>query len=324
MPPRTAANTILPGPPFAKLAQAFLGYIRVEVGMRPLSVEAYARDIRDLLDDLAGRGVGSPEAITPSHLAEHAARLSADRGLAGSSVARHLATIRVFGRWLAATGRTDADITSLLETPSRWKKVPGVLSPGQMKRLLAAPEPPERADASALPLWQRDRAILELMYSSGLRASEVGQLEVSGVVQELGVLRVLGKGDKQRLVPMGEPAQQTLNEYLEHCRPRLVEIGLAKGDRRDDGRVFLTRSGRPIERVRVWQLVKKWAGIAGLGHVHPHTLRHSFATHLLAGGADLRLVQELLGHADIATTQIYTHVDRSALKATHARFHPRG
>jgi len=312
----------LPDGPLAKTARAFLGYLRTEAGLLPSSVEAYARDIRDLGNDLAAQGVTSPTDITPKILADHASRLSSDRGLSGSSVARHLATIRVFGRWLAATRRVEHDTTTLLETPSRWKKLPGVLTPGQVRRLLEAPQ--ENSEKpETIPLWQRDRAILELMYASGLRASEVGRLELTGIIDELGVLRLTGKGDKQRLVPMGEPAHNALGAYLHEIRPKLVEVGLAKGERRDDGRVFLTRSGRPIERVRVWQIVKKWASVAGLGHVHPHVLRHSFATHLLAGGADLRLVQELLGHSDISTTQIYTHVDRSGLKATHARFHPR-
>ncbi len=315
---------LLPGPPWEAVARAFLGYLRVEVGLLPASVEAYARDLRDLCSDLSDMGVEGPGGITPRHLSDHAANLSADRGLSGSTVARHLATIRVFGRWLQATGRIAENPTTLLETPSRWKKLPGVLSPNQMKRLLAAPGPGEaRSGPPPLPLWLRDRAILELMYSSGLRASEVGRLETTGVIETIGALRLIGKGDKQRIVPMGEPAQAALGAYMEECRPLLVEVGLAKGERRDEGRVFLTKAGRPIERVRVWQVVKKWAATAGLGHVHPHVLRHSFATHLLAGGADLRLVQELLGHADIATTQIYTHVDKSGLKATHRRCHPR-
>ncbi|MEM7622641.1 MAG: tyrosine-type recombinase/integrase, partial [Planctomycetota bacterium] len=172
-------------------------------------------------------------------------------------------------------------------------------------------------------LWIRDRAVLEIMYASGLRASEVGAIGTSEYTSSIGVLRVLGKGDKQRLVPMGEPAQVWLERYLAEVRPKLVAAGLASGDRRDKGRIFLTRSGRPIERVRVWQIVKKWSAVAGLAGVHPHMLRHSFATHLLHGGADLRVVQELLGHADIGTTQVYTHVDKRHIRATLDTCHPR-
>ncbi len=304
---------------------AFLGYLRVECGMAPATIEAYGRDLRRLLIDLTESGADTPDGVTPQHLAGHIARLGRD-GLSGATVARHLATIRVFFRWLLARREIKDNPTELLLTPTRWKRVPGVLSPGQMRRLVEAPAPSDKPAAGA-PLWVRDRAILELMYSSGLRASEVGAIGLTDVLDTLGALRVLGKGSKQRLVPMGEPAQDWLGRYLDECRPALAARGRdpAKhgGKLLDQGRVFLTKSGRPIERVRVWQIVKKYAARSGLADVHPHTLRHSFATHLLAGGADLRVVQELLGHADITTTQIYTHVDQSQLKTMHARCHPR-
>jgi len=167
-------------------------------------------------------------------------------------------------------------------------------------------------------LYLRDRALLELLYSCGLRASEVADLQVNDYKRALGVVLVTGKGDKQRLVPIGVPAQRAVETYLDECRPRVArDPGLAQD------RLLLSRTGRPLERVAVWQLVKKAARAAGLQKVHPHVLRHSFATHLLAGGADLRVVQELLGHADIATTQIYTHVDRTHLKDVHRQYHPR-
>lgn len=323
--PRTTPDLDSLPESYRRLHRAFSTYLRVECGLLPASVEAYGRDLRVFFGDLAAQpnAPGSPEAASPRDLADHLARLSREQGLSGGTVTRHLATLRVFGKWLAGTGRAEDNPAQLLERPTRWKKVPGVLSPKQMRQLVEAPQPPEK-ESGGPPLWLRDRAILELMYASGLRASEVGALELSGYISTAGVLRVLGKGDKQRLVPMGEPAQEALEQYLRDCRPKLVEVGLAAGERRDEGRVFLTRSGRPIERVRVWQVVKKWAAAAGLANVHPHMLRHSFATHLLAGGADLRLVQELLGHADISTTQIYTHVDQSRLKSVHEKFHPRG
>lgn len=322
-------------PEWAGLERIFRGYLRVECGVAPSTLEAYGRDLRLLLIDLTEAGADGPGAVEAPHLAAHIARLSRERGLSGSTVARHLATIRVFFRWLRARGKMDTDPTEILLTPTRWKKVPGVLSPGRMRRLVEAAREPGGDGAKAKkpgtvappPLWLRDRAMLELMYSSGLRASEVGSLGLDGVLETLGALRVLGKGSKQRLVPMGEPAQAWLGRYMDECRPalarRAAEAASGGGTPLDRGRVFLTRTGRPMERVRLWQIVKKYAAAAGLADVHPHTLRHSFATHLLAGGADLRVVQELLGHADISTTQIYTHVDRSQLKRVHERFHPR-
>ena len=314
--------------------RAFEGYLRVECGLAPSTIEAYGRDLRVMAEDLTSAGVDGPAGVTPRNLVEHVVSLTRDRGLGGSTVARHLATIRVFFRWLLGRGVIVEDPTEILQTPMKWKRVPGVLSPGQMRRLVEAARDEGGADGSARAsasgsagLWLRDRAMLELMYSSGLRASEVGAIGLTDVLDTLGVLRVLGKGNKQRLVPMGEPAQDWLGRYLTECRPALA--AKAQDPKRhggaalDMGRVFLTKNGRPIERVRVWQLVKKYAARAGLASVHPHTLRHSFATQLLAGGADLRVVQELLGHVDITTTEIYTHVDRSQLKAMHLRCHPR-
>lgn len=297
---------------------AFAAYLRVECGMSANTLDAYRRDTRELLNHLHSLGVEAPDQANHRHLAAHIAHLSR-RGLAPASVARHLATLKVFFRWLTARKLIESNPADYLDQPTRWKKIPGVLSPAQVRALLAAPAPDTDADADAAPLWLRDRAILELMYASGLRASEVGALGLDEVIDALSVVRVTGKGDKQRLVPMGTPARSALADYLSDCRPKL-----ARDDGRDKARVFLTRTGRPIERVRVWQIVKKHAAAAGLHDVHPHMLRHSFATHLLAGGADLRVVQELLGHADIATTQIYTHVDRDRLRSVHKQFHPRG
>jgi len=299
----------------APLERAFLTYLRVECGMSANTLDAYGRDVRELLDHLAELGVRAPGQINHRHLAEHITRLSR-RGLAASSVARHLATIKVLFRWLEARAEIDQNPADFLDQPTRWKKIPDVLSPRQVRQLIEAPRPGQDPDAP--PLWLRDRAVLELMYASGLRASEVGALGLSEVIESLGVVRITGKGDKQRLVPMGKPARAALASYLADCRPRLV-----RPDGRDRARVFLSRTGRPLERVRVWQLVKKHAEAAGLANVHPHVLRHSFATHLLMGGADLRVVQELLGHADIATTQIYTHVDKGRLKSVHQKYHPR-
>jgi integrase/recombinase XerD len=231
----------------------------------------------------------------------------------GSSIARHLATIRVLFRFLAANGRIDANPADLLERPTRWKRLPGVLSPGRMKRLLEAPAP-EHGE-----LWLRDKALLELLYAGGLRASEAGGLGCEHYHASIGVLTVNGKGGRQRLVPIGAPARQWTDRYLQDLRPRQLRWG----DGRDRNRLLLSNTGRPLERVAIWQIVRRNAIRAGLADIHPHMLRHSFATHLLAGGADLRVVQELLGHADISTTQIYTHVDRSRLRDVVKAHHPR-
>ncbi|MFG0326082.1 MAG: tyrosine recombinase [Phycisphaerales bacterium JB037] len=309
------------GPELDDLRRDFAIFLRVECGLSKATLEAYARDLRDLLLDAAEAGARRIADLTPQLLAEHVLSLRRDRELAGTTVARHIATIRVLCRWMLATRRREDNPADFLDQPARWKKLPHVLSPAQMRKLLEAPKPEAFIEGKPppLPLWRRDRAMLELMYASGLRASEVGAIGLSDVELKIGTLRVTGKGDKQRLVPIGTPALEALRVYLSDCRPLLL-----RPDGRDKGRVFLSRTGRPIERVAVWQIVTKHAKSAGLSKVHPHALRHSFATHLLIGGADLRIVQDLLGHADIGTTQVYTHVDRSHLKSTHKKFHPRG
>ena len=225
----------------------------------------------------------------------------------------------MFFRWARAEGHLDTNPTELVDRPSLWKKVPGVLSPRSIRALLSAPQPRPDDDPDAPPLWLRDRAMLEVMYACGLRASETADLRVDDIHFTLAVVKATGKGRKQRLVPFGEPAEAAMRHYLEDCRPRL-----ARPDGRDAGRMFLSRTGRPLERVAVWQIVKRCAAAAGLHNVHPHVLRHTFATHLLGGGADLRIVQELLGHADVTTTQIYTRVDQTRLKEVVRKFHPRG
>ena len=307
----------------ADAADAFEGYLAVECGLSRATLEAYGRDAIELFEDARAAGACDLGGLTATRGTEHIRALSR-RGLAPGTIARRLSTIRVLSRWLLATGRVEHDPSALIEAPARWRRLPGVLTPSSMRRLLEAPGPPETPGPGP-ELWRRDRAILELLYASGLRASELCALELSSMIEPLRALRITGKGGRQRLVPLGEPAESALNVYLNGCRRTLVEANIARGEPgRDGGRVFLSKSGRPLDRVRVWQLVSGWARRAGIGHVHPHQLRHSFATDLLAGGADLRAVQELLGHADITTTQIYTHVDRTALKAMHARLHPRG
>lgn len=305
------------------LRRGFIIFLRVECGLLPATLEAYSRDLDVLLLDLQSRGLKRIEDLSPKHLIDHIRSLSKDRGYAPATVSRHIATIKVLCKWLCASGSFEGNPADHLDQPAKWKRLPGVMTPGEVKRLLNAPAPMPNAKPDGIPLWKRDRAILELMYASGLRASEVGHVGLSDLMDKIGVVRVLGKGDKQRLVPMGDPAMLAMDEYVRDCRSRLITAERA-AERRDKGKLFLTKSGRPIERVRVWQIVKHWAKVAGLRDVHPHTLRHSFATHLLMGGADLRIVQTLLGHADITTTQIYTHVDRTQLNKVIKTMHPRG
>lgn len=299
--------------PFDRPVRDFLTFLRVEAGLAPATLEAYGRDLADLSEDLASHGVASIRDVRDRDLADHLRRLRTERHMQASSIARHLATLRVFFRFLAANRVIPEDPTELLETPTRWRRLPGVMSPRQMQQLLAAPSP-EHGE-----LWLRDKAMLELMYAAGLRASEVGAIRLDEYHETLGVLTVTGKGSKQRMVPIGKPAQEWTRRYVSESRPRLARFA----DGRDQRRLLLSAGGRPLERVAVWQIVRRNALLAGLRDVHPHKLRHSFATHLLVGGADLRIVQELLGHADIATTQIYTHVDRSRLRDVMKKAHPR-
>lgn len=309
---------------FATEAQGFLTYLRVECGLSVNTITAYRSDLDDLREHIEAVGkLDALGSVDSEDIVAHLRALRVERDMASSSIARHLAAIRMFFRYLTANGRIPEDPTELIDRPTMWQKLPDVLTPGSMRALLDAPAPSK--DPRALPMWLRDKALLETMYASGLRASEVADLSLNDVHFALGVIKATGKGNKQRMIPFGKPAERALRRYLDDCRPRLD-----KGDGRDDPgsplpgkRLFLSRTGRPLERVAVWQIVRRNAKAAGLRDVHPHVLRHSFATHLLSGGADLRVVQELLGHKDITTTQIYTRVDQPRLKAIHAQFHPR-
>ncbi len=299
--------------PLAQPVREFLAYLRIEAGLASSTIEAYGRDLRALIEDLDEHGPHDWADVDLSRLAGHLRTLSSDRGLAAASVIRHLATIRVFFRWMTAERRVPSDPARLLDRPTRWRRLPGTLTPQQMRQLVEAPSP----DRSRL--WVRDRAMLELMYAAGLRASEVCSLRLDQYNAELAVLVVVGKGSKQRVIPIGRPAEHWVARYLAELRP-----GLARHtDGRDKWRLFLSQSGRPLDRIAIWQIVKRNAAAVGLKDVHPHRLRHSFATHMVVGGADLRVVQELLGHSDIGTTQIYTHVDRTRLHEVMRKFHPR-
>ncbi len=297
----------------ARRHRDFLAFCRIECGLAPLTLEAYGRDLEQLATYLADRNIDDPAAATMGDLTNHIRWLSREREYEATTVTRHLATMRVFFRWMHATGAIARDPARLLERPTTWKRLPGAMTAKQMQTLVEFPSPEQG------PLWLRDRAMLELMYGGGLRASEVCTVKVNDFHPTIGAIAVTGKGGKQRIVPIGVPAITWTERYLAECRPTLVRAGTT----RDAFRLLLSFSGRPLDRVAIWQLVKKNAARAGLDDVHPHTLRHSFATHLVQGGADLRVIQELLGHSSITTTQIYTHVTRDHLKDVIANCHPR-
>ncbi|HMD54896.1 MAG TPA: tyrosine-type recombinase/integrase, partial [Phycisphaerae bacterium] len=212
---------------------------------------------------------------------------------------------------LKSRGRIATDPTELLETPHAWKKLPEVLNRAQINALLKAVDPKH-------PLGLRDQAIIELFYACGLRASELAGLKLTDLHPDLGVIRVIGKGFKERIIPIGKPAQAAIERYLRELRPRLMAVKGLTSDL-----VFVSRAGKPINRIVLWQRLAQISRAAGLRRIHPHTLRHTFATHLLSGGADLRVVQESLGHSNVVTTQIYTLVDADRLKSVHRKHHPR-
>jgi integrase/recombinase XerD len=285
--------------------QAFIDHCRVEKGLAALSVEAYRRD----LQAFAAWGVRQPAWDSPEAVRLYPDHLYAS-GLAARSVARHLTTLRNFFRFLLAEGIAKQDPTALIPLPRQWRTLPKNLSADQVNSLSGVPDPDKFTGL-------RDRAMVELLYASGLRVSELCHAELSDLNLEMGWIRVLGKGGKQRIVPCGQTAIGAIRGYLESARPRLL-----KG--RPSKFLFVTARGGPITRQGFWKALGVHGRKAGLTKPpSPHVLRHTFATHLLEGGADLRSVQTMLGHADIATTQIYTHVLRSRLRQTVENHHPR-
>ncbi|MCG3150585.1 MAG: Tyrosine recombinase XerD [Verrucomicrobiae bacterium] len=296
------------------LVDAFLDYLTVERGLATNTRSAYREDLAEFSRFVQDRKIEPIQSIQHQHITDF---LLAQRkpgttargnpratGLSVRSVARRLAAIRMFFRFLVREKFLTVDPTQNIDTPKLWRSLPNVLDYGEVERLLAAPKPDTK-------LGLRDRALFELMYSSGLRVSEVAKLTLNELNLEAGFLRTTGKGKKERIVPVGKTAADWLRRYLATDRPARAEV-------------FLSTRGRALSTKTIWHLVKKYARGAGIQkNIKPHTLRHSFATHLLDNGGDLRVIQEMLGHADISTTQIYTHVDQGRLKDTHYRFHPR-
>jgi integrase/recombinase XerD len=287
----------------------FLVHVRVEKGLAANSVDAYARDLRRYLDDLARQGVADWKGARREHLLAHLDHL-VRRGISARSQARALSAIRSLHRLLVAERLADADPTEDVDGPRAGRKLPQLLSREEVERLLAAPDPRTAAGA-------RDRAMLELLYATGLRVSELVGLSVNDVHLQTRMLLARGKGSKERIVPVGAPAAAALEDYLRSARGRLLRARASKD-------LFVTPRGARMTRQGFWKLLGRYARAANIARrISPHKLRHSFATHLLAGGADLRSVQAMLGHADVSTTQIYTHVERSHVQRVYEKSHPR-
>jgi len=287
----------------------FLDYLVVEAGLSNNTVLGYGRDLRAFLEFCRANGVEELPQITPLLIQQYMQVLS-EQPKADSSIKRFLVAVRMLLRFGKLHGLVKDDLTSLLDSPKIWQRLPTVCNRQQVSELLSSPDPKD-------PYYLRDRAILELLYATGVRASELAGMRVADLNISIGYVRCLGKGNRERVIPVGRMAIQAVVDYLRDLRPKLAEPESSDW-------VLLSRTGRPLSRIEIWRLVRKYAVRAGLPRgLTAHTLRHCFATHLLSGGADLRSVQEMLGHVDIATTQIYTHVDHDRLRTIHRKYHPR-
>ena len=297
--------------PMGREVRSFLDYLSLEAGLSVNTVLAYGRDLFDFAGFCGDRGVETIAAVEPQLIFDYQHSLSLD-GKVETSVRRCLVSIKMLLKYGQMNGIGSRSVTEVLESPKLWQKLPQVYNRQAVEKLLSEPNPEQDR------YFLRDRALLETLYATGMRASEVVTLKITDVNMKVGYLRCTGKGNKERIVPIGEPAVKAMKEYIKHQRRE------SYSEDRPSECVFLSRTGRPLDRTFLWRIVKKYAARAGLGdRLTTHSLRHSFATHLLSGGADLRSLQEMLGHADISTTQIYTHVDSDRLKEIHKKFHPR-
>lgn len=295
-------------PKIEELIGAFLDYLALECGLSKNTVLAYRNDLRKFSNFLEKWGIKRPQDLRTDHLNLYMSS-EKERGLSVNSVSRNLVAVKQFYKFLVMEGKLDRDILADVEAPRLWKRLPEVLHWRDVEKLLEGP-------SQEKPLGIRDKALLEVLYATGARVSEVATIELPDINLEYGYVRCRGKGNKERLVPLGEKAATALQRYLKEVRPKL--------NRKGTHTVFLSRGGRPMRREDIWRIVKHYARKTGIKVISPHGLRHSFATHLLERGADLRSVQEMLGHASIATTQVYTHIERQHLKHIHKKFHPRG
>lgn len=299
---------------FQKELQRYLQFIRLEKGLSENSVRAYENDLKRYLKFLAqDLSMGDLAGVTLQHIEKYLEELSA-MDLSVSSIARNVSSVRSFHEFAVVEKMTKANPAELVELPKKAHKLPEVLNPKEIARIIEVPN--RETDRGV-----RNAAIMECLYATGMRVSELVNLELDNLYFEIGFIRVIGKGNKERLVPVGEIAQEALEHYIEYVRPNYIN---SKQPKKAQNRIFLNHRGGPLSRMSIWNIVNDAAEKAGITkNVYPHIFRHSFATHLLEGGADLRAVQEMLGHSSIITTEIYTHVDRSLLHQVHKEFHPR-
>jgi integrase/recombinase XerD len=292
-----------------EFVDTFLNYLSVERGLSRNTIISYQGDLKNYLGFLRTCNIETLSKATRNDIINFML-YQKDKGLSANSVARRLAAIKVFYRFLVRERLLKSDATSLIESPKLWKKIPQTLSLNEVDSLLSQPN---IRDTQGI----RDRAILETLYATGMRVSEAVNLKVDSLNMDIGFLRCIGKGSKERVIPLGRKAIISLKRYLDIARPKLLK-------RKESEFLLLNRSGKKISRQSLWKIIKKYARQARIKKpIRPHILRHSFATHLLERGADLRSVQEMLGHANISTTQIYTHINKERLKTIHRLFHPR-
>lgn len=291
------------------LIEEFLNYLTVERGLSKNTTAAYGTDLKHFTERMEAIGITDPAKIKRQDIMAYMLYLK-DNGIGSNSISRSLVAIKMFYRFLVQERLAKEDVSGLVESPKLIRALPDVLNLDEIEKLLAGPD---LRDGVGI----RDRAALELMYATGMRVSEVVELTKEGLNLDVGFVKCKGKGDKERIVPLGKKAKEALARYIEKARPGFVRD-------KDVPQLFISRLGRKVSRQTFWKMIKRYAKLARIKkEVTPHTLRHSFATHLLEHGADLRVVQEMLGHADIATTQFYTHIDRTRLKSVHKQFHPR-
>ena len=287
----------------------FLNYISVERGLASNTIISYREDLESFMDFLKKQSSIQLSKTTRNDISNFMLQQK-DRGLSSSSISRRLAAIKSFYRFLVREKILKVDPTSLIDSPKLWKKIPETLSLNEVDSLLNAPD---LRNIQGI----RDKAILETLYATGMRVSEAGNLKLDNVNLDIGFLRCIGKGNKERVIPFGKKAIVAVKRYLEVSRPALLK-------KNESDILFLSRFGKKISRQSIWKIIQRYTKEAGIKkHIKPHLLRHSFATHLLERGADLRSVQEMLGHANISTTQIYTHINKDRLKSIHRMFHPR-
>jgi len=292
-----------------ELVEEFISYLSVERGLADNTLISYKRDLGRFLGYLNARRILSIDNVTRQLITSFMLG-EKDRGLSANSISRELACLKSFFKFLTRENRIKEDATSVIESPKLWKKLPFTLSIEEVAKLLTMPN---LRDLIGI----RDRASMELMYATGMRVSELINLKMDDLNMDVGFVRCFGKGNKERIVPFGKKAKEGILRYLDKSRPAFLK-------KRISNFLFLTRRGRPMSRQAFWKTIKKYTRQARIKkEITPHSLRHSFATHILERGADLRVVQEMLGHSDISTTQIYTHVSRDRLKSIHKRFHPR-